>query len=167
MWLLITLARWSGSKLLDCLKGTCADPENFVRLWLFLWFCDYFSWWWERLKNTIKRGHHRPASKIPLKWCFACGPMMAQHRMLAWFFRGTRPVLLRNPIFLWFFRGFSTPCLPFWIRTWVNQKDFFLKKVISWKICEEQQKCIRNYRACMQSIILSLLYVMMTFDICW
>ena len=30
----------------------------------------------------------------------AGGPMVAQHRMLAWFFRGSGPVLLRNPIFL-------------------------------------------------------------------
>ena len=47
--------------------------------------------------------HLRPASKLPLKCRFAGGPMLAQHRMLAWFFRGSGPVLLRNPIFFVFF----------------------------------------------------------------
>ena len=36
-------------------------------------------------------GHHRPASETP--------------------FRGSGPVLLRNPIVLWFFSGVRTPCL--------------------------------------------------------
>ena len=29
--------------------------------------------------NTTKTGHYRPASKTPLKWRFAGGPMMTQH----------------------------------------------------------------------------------------
>ena len=29
--------------------------------------------------NTTIMGHHWPASKTPLKWHFAGGPMMAQH----------------------------------------------------------------------------------------
>ena len=38
--------------------------------------------------------------------------MLAQHRMLAWFFRGSGPVLLRNPIFFVFFRVGGPDPLP-------------------------------------------------------
>ena len=42
---------------------------------------------------------------VSLKWLFAGGPMMAQHWILACFFRGSGPVLLKSHTFLWFFRG--------------------------------------------------------------
>ena len=48
--------------------------------------------------------------------------MMAQHWMLAWFYKVSGPVLLRSPIFLWFFSvwaGVRTPAPPpLWIRPW-------------------------------------------------
>ena len=50
----------------------------------------------------LKVGHHRPASETPFKWRFAGGPMMAQHWMLAWFFRGSGPVFLKNMYFCYF-----------------------------------------------------------------
>ena len=49
------------------------------------------------------------------KWRFAGGPMMAQHRMLAWFSRGSGSVLLKNPYIFVIFQGgggLRTPCLP-------------------------------------------------------
>ena len=64
----------------------------------------------------LKAGHHRPTSETLIKWRFAGVLMMAQHWMLACsfvIFRGSRPVLLRNPIFLWFFqRGGGLKSLP-------------------------------------------------------
>ena len=60
--------------------------------------------------NTpLKVGHHRHDSKTPFKW------VMAQHWILAWyialwFFRGSGPVLLRNPKFLWFFFSEGSRC---------------------------------------------------------
>ena len=41
----------------------------------------------ERIQIPLKVGHH--PSKTPFKWHFAGGPMMAQHWMLAWFYRDT------------------------------------------------------------------------------
>ena len=38
--------------------------------------------------------------------------MMAQHWMLAWFFRGSAPVLQKNYIFVVFQGGVRTPCPP-------------------------------------------------------
>ena len=83
-----------------------ADPESFVRgvqLWQHFYFFFYFflvcfiSWWEDQ--NTT--GHHRPASDD--------GTTLNAGLLALWFFRGSSPVLLRNPIFLWFFRGVQTP----------------------------------------------------------
>ena len=55
--------------------------------------------------KPLKAGHHWHASEAPWPWRLAGGPMMSQHWMLAWFFKGSKPVLLRNPIFLWSLGG--------------------------------------------------------------
>ena len=67
----------------------------------------------------LKAGDHRLASETPFECRFAGEPMMAQHLMLAWFtaftlwfFRRSRPVLLRNPIFTVIVRGERTACHP-------------------------------------------------------
>ena len=36
----------------------------------------------DRIQVPLKAGQYRPASKAPLKWRFAGGPMMAQHNTL-------------------------------------------------------------------------------------
>ena len=85
--------------------------------------CDrfFFSWWDEG------------GSKYHYKWAII-GPPAKRHlngvSLVCWWwpniecwlgsfviFRGSRPVLLRNPIFLWFFRVVRTPGPPLWIRT--------------------------------------------------
>ena len=38
----------------------------------------------KRIQIALKAGHQQPASKMPIKWRFADGAMMAQHLMLAW-----------------------------------------------------------------------------------
>ena len=42
-------------------------------------------------------------------WCANDGLTLNAGLVALWFFRGSGPVLLRNPIFLWFFRGGSGP----------------------------------------------------------
>ena len=75
----------------------CADPESFVREGPTLIF-----FWGERgSKNHQKVGNYRPASKVPLKWRFAGGPIMAH--IECWLgsfviYKGSGPVLLGNPI---------------------------------------------------------------------
>ena len=69
----------------------------------------------ERIQIPLKAGQYRPASETPFKWRLAGGSMMAQHSILnarlkdLLFFRGSGPVLLRNPIFLSFSRGSGPP----------------------------------------------------------
>ena len=53
----------------------------------------------------LKEGHHRPASKTPLKWRLAGwladnGPTLNAGLVALSFSRGFRPVLLGNPIAL-------------------------------------------------------------------
>ena len=55
--------------------------------------------------------------------CADDGSRLNADLVALWFFRGSRPVLLRNPIILWFFRGEGvwTPCPPpppLRIHTW-------------------------------------------------
>ena len=80
----------------------------------------------ETIQITLKVGHHRPASKTQFKWHFASMPMMAW-----WFYRGSGPVLLRNPLFLWFFRGGQDPCPHLWIRTCYGHMDMLAKLLSS------------------------------------
>ena len=56
--------------------------------------------------NTTIMVHHRPASETQFKWRFAgvLGSFMI--------FRGSRPVLLRNPIFFMIFQGCPNPLPP-------------------------------------------------------
>ena len=68
------------------------------------------------IQVTIKAAIIGSASKTPFKWRFTGGPMMVQQMNAALraflFFRGSGPVLLRNPIFLWVFRGSGPPVHP-------------------------------------------------------
>ena len=65
--------------------GPCADPENFVgggpTLMCFL--CVFLDDEGREDKNATKSSQHRLTSETPLKWRFAGGPKMAQHRTLA------------------------------------------------------------------------------------
>ena len=63
---------------------------------------DYvlFSWWRER------------GPKYHYKRAIITSETLNAGLVALWFYRGSRPVLLRNPIFLWFFRGVRTPCPP-------------------------------------------------------
>ena len=81
----------------DCALHACADPENIARggpiLTIFMRG--------ERIQIALKAGNYRPTSEMP-KWRFAGGPMMPN--IECWLsslvnFRGSGPLLLRNPIF--------------------------------------------------------------------
>ena len=91
----------------------CADPESFARgVQLWRGFSDNEG---ERIQIPLKLGHHRPASETPFKWRLAGGQIMAEHWMLAWFFRGSGPVLLKTLYFCNFSEvggggGGRTPC---------------------------------------------------------
>ena len=54
-------------------ETACADPESFAR------GGPIFFIRGKRIQIALKADHHRPASEMPFKWRFACGPMMAQH----------------------------------------------------------------------------------------
>ena len=115
--------------------AVCVSFRTRVMLWGLsnglVWQRDLMrgSWkFWERGFRFFLAGEgiedpnttiNRPSSahqKTPFKWRFAGWPMMAQTLNAGleamWFFRGSGPVLLRNPIFLWFFRGFCPPPPP-------------------------------------------------------
>ena len=93
------------------MRGSRNFLPEWVQLWRFIFsfFSDNEA---GRIYIPLKVGHHRLASETPSKWRFAGGPIMAQHWMLAWFFRGSGPLLLRNPIFLWFLWGGGGPLDP-------------------------------------------------------
>ena len=81
--------------------SSCADPESFSEgVQLFL----VYEW----VQIQLKSGHRRPASETPSEWRFAGGPMIAQHNTLnarmkdLLFFKGSEPVLQKNPIFCHF-----------------------------------------------------------------
>ena len=63
---------------------------------------------------------------MAFRWRADVGPTLNASLVALWFFRGSGPVLLRNPIFLWFSRGGggggSGPPVPppLWIRTWIS-----------------------------------------------
>ena len=64
-------------------QHACADTESFANGGPTLtFFCVRGG----RIQMALKAGHHRPASETPFKfkWRFAGGPMMAQHKKLAW-----------------------------------------------------------------------------------
>ena len=72
----------SGWILVQEPKGeSCADLESFVRggpnLITFFFFVLFL------VEDTAIHGPSSAASETPLQWCFACGPIMAQHWMLA------------------------------------------------------------------------------------
>ena len=55
---------------------------------------------------------------MALRWWADDDPTLNAGLAALWFFRGSGPVLLRDPIFLWFFRGGgSEPLSHLWIRT--------------------------------------------------
>ena len=87
----------------------CADPETFVRGGQTLTF---FNDWGIENPNTTRSGPLSSRQRNAIfKWRFACGPMMAQHWMLA-YSRGSVQVLLRNPIFFVIFQGSPDPVTP-------------------------------------------------------
>ena len=59
---------------------SCTDPDSLAEESNFGIFSVFFSQWGrEDLKITYKQAIIGPASETPFKWCFAGGPMMAQH----------------------------------------------------------------------------------------
>ena len=71
-----------------CISKACADPESFVRrgptLTSFFLFVSLFLFLFlmsggERIQITLNAGHHRHTSGTTFKWCFAGGPIMAEH----------------------------------------------------------------------------------------
>ena len=65
--------------------AACADPESFVRGGpTQTTFFGLFLMMGERIQIALKVDHHRPAIKVPFKWCFAGGSMVAQYFRLAW-----------------------------------------------------------------------------------
>ena len=91
-----------------------------------LWQPFCFSSRGGRIQIPLSEGQHQHTSEMPLsgvslecRWwpnidCWLCSFVI---------FRGSGPVLLRNPIFLWFFRGGGggvwTPCPSLWISPWL------------------------------------------------
>ena len=61
---------------LSCLNGMCGSRKICQGGSKF--FVVFFMWG-ERIQITLKVGHHRPTSKMPFKWRFADGQIMAQH----------------------------------------------------------------------------------------
>ena len=99
--------------------SACADPESFVRVGptlSMLFVSPFFDG--EIILIPLKAGQYRLGMETLFKCRFDCGPMVAQHNTLharlkdLLFFRGSGPVLLRNPISLSFSRGLRTPCPP-------------------------------------------------------
>ena len=82
-------------------------------------FDKKFSWWGDRgSKYRYKWAIIRPPVKRHLNGVWLTCQWWPNNGLVAlWFFRGSGPVLLRNPIFLWFFRGGPDPLSPhLWIR---------------------------------------------------
>ena len=82
-------------------------------------FCVFFFLFVYEGREDPNATLSRPSSALQrntiwmeLRWCADVGPTWNAGLVALWFFRGSRPVLLRNPIFLWFFRGVGTICPP-------------------------------------------------------
>ena len=60
-------------------------------------------------QNTTKSGlsslRHLSAILMAFRWRADDCPTLNAGLLALWFFRRSKPVLLRNPIYLWFFRG--------------------------------------------------------------
>ena len=81
--------------------GSCAHPESFSEgATLTFFFCFFFFLFLvdERIQIPLKAGHHRPASVTPLRT--NDDPTINAGLVALRLFRGSGPVLLRNPIFL-------------------------------------------------------------------
>ena len=80
----------------------------------------------------------RTAIQMAFRWRANDGPLLNAGLVALWFFRVSRPVLLRNTIFLWFFWGGGGPDTlpPVWIRPW---KAFFF-----WST---QKKITKGYKS--------------------
>ena len=91
----------------------CAGPEGFVRgvqLWLRFFLIDEGK----EDQNTTTSGlsSARQRNDIMARWLADDGQALHAGLVALWFFRGSRPVLLRNPIFLRFFRRDLDPLSP-------------------------------------------------------
>ena len=90
----------------------CQSGSNSVNVICFPFFDG------EIILIPLKAGQYRLGRETLFKCRFDCGPMVAQHNTLyarlkdLLFFKGSGPILLRNPISLSFSRGFRTPCPP-------------------------------------------------------
>ena len=78
-----------------------------------LWRRFFFLMSGERIQTVLKAGHHRSAS-----WRADYGQTLNVGLVALWFFRGSEPVLLRNPIILRFFRGGLNTLSSLCIRAW-------------------------------------------------
>ena len=78
------------------------------QLWL-----RFFIWWGQRgSKYHCKRAIIGPPAKRHLNGVSLAGrwwPKLNAGMVALWFYRGSGPVLQRNPIFLCFFRGYGSP----------------------------------------------------------
>ena len=92
----------------------CADPESFVRGGpTSNWQLFFLKIWWGRedANTTIISGPslaHQQNTMLACWWWPNIECWLGSYVI----FRGSRPVLLRNPLFLWFFRGVQTPVPP-------------------------------------------------------
>ena len=66
----------------------------------------------EWIQISLKSGHHRPATDNGVSLVCRWWPNIECWLGSFVIFRGSGPVLLRNPIFLWFFRGGPDPLSP-------------------------------------------------------
>ena len=102
----------------------CDRGSNFNNVFFVVLFCCciFFCRWGDRWsKYYYKLATICPSAKRHLNGAsLVCEwwPNMDADWEALWFFRGSGPVVLRNPILLWFFRGGGgpDPLHPFWIR---------------------------------------------------
>ena len=108
-----------------------------------LW--SLFSWWGIGDPKTAINGppsdRQRNAIEMAFRWRADDGQTLNADLVASWFFRGSGPVLLRNPTILWLFRGKRPPASPLdpYMQAYIVPREHILWKLRSWiphgKIC--------------------------------
>ena len=84
---------------------TCADPESFFRGSNF----DYVYFLVDTTMSGPLSSRQQNAIEMAFCWRDGGGPSLNADLLALWFYRGSRPVLLRDPIFFVFFQGGGGP----------------------------------------------------------
>ena len=89
-------------------RKCCQRGSNFDGFFLVWWGEDRSKYHYKRAIIGLPAKHHLNGVSLMCRWW---------PKIECWFgsfviFRGSRPVLLRNPVFLWFFKGGPDPLSP-------------------------------------------------------